>query len=59
MAKQIQQPTPPRYKYFCHNCKEKFYSSELTYRCECGGKALTITDYDKPSSGYFVDGVKR
>jgi len=47
-----------RYKYFCHNCKAKFDSNEILHECECGGEALTITDYDKPSSGYFVKGVR-
>lgn len=57
MAKQKEQQTKPRYHYFCHNCKEKFDSSEILHECECGCAWLTVSDRDELKSGYFVEGV--
>ena len=59
MAKQKEQQTKPRYKYFCHNCKEKFYSSEILHECKCGCSWLTVSDRDELKSGYFVNGVRQ
>ena len=59
MAKQKEQQTKPRYKYFCHNCKEKFDSSEILHECKCGCAWLTVSDRDELTSGYFVEGVRQ
>ena len=59
MAKQQEQQTQPRYKYFCHNCKAKFDSSEILHECECGCAWLTVTDREVLVSGYFVNGVRQ
>ena len=56
MAKKQEQPIKPRYKYFCHNCKEKFDSSEILHECKCGCAWLTVSDRDTLKSGYFVEG---
>ena len=59
MAKQKEQPTQPRYKYFCHQCQSKFDSNEILHECECGCAWLTVTDRVQPMSGYFVNGVRQ
>lgn len=59
MAKQKEQQTKPRFHYFCHNCKEKFDSSEILHECKCGCSWLTVTDFVNPMSGYFVEGVRQ
>lgn len=58
MAKQKQEATKPRYHAYCHECKSSFDVGVVFYVCKCKGIALTITDHDKLTSGYFVKGVK-
>lgn len=58
-AKQIQQPTQPRFHYFCHKCQSVFDSNEILHECECGCAWLTVSDRDELTSGYFVEGVRR
>lgn len=58
MAKEKQE-VKPRYHYFCHDCKSAYNLDNLTFSCQCGGIALTITDHDKITSGYYVNGVKK
>jgi len=58
MAKEKQE-VKQRYHYFCHNCKSVYNLNALAFSCQCGGVALTITDYDKITSGYFVKRVKK
>lgn len=56
MAKEKQQ-VKPRYRIYCHDCKSVYNLDVLSFSCQCGGVALTITDHDKLTSGYFVKGV--
>ena len=48
-----------RFHYFCHNCKEKFDSSDILHECECGCAWLTVSDRDTLTSGYFVEVVRQ
>ena len=59
MAKQKQEATKPRFHVYCHECKNSFDVDVVFYVCECKGVALTITDHDKLTSRYFVNGVKK
>lgn len=58
MRAKKQEAIKPRFHYFCHQCGEAFDSDSILHECECGCAWLTVTDYDKPSSGYFVNGVR-
>lgn len=57
MAKQ-KETKKLRYHYFCHKCKAKFDSNEILHECECSCAWLTVSDRDKLTSGYFVEGVR-
>ena len=59
MAKQKQETHKPRFHVYCHECKISFDVDVVFYVCECKGVALTITDQNKLTSGYFAKGVKK
>lgn len=59
MAKQKQESAKPRIHVYCHECKTSFDVDVVFYVCKCKGVALTITDHNVISSGYFVNGVKK